>query len=410
MVCAGSNLRVGTSFQATEISVGTREGWVGAVDWPLAHPGEDLVPESPLQSQEGRCWCSSESTHDCSSGEWWQQAPADDGLRWRQANDEANASKRWWHTVNKTASDTQDGKRCNDEQSLLRCVSDVQQRRCNVQRACCSHWRAVTTKVDAATSHLLHVPRPPPATEHFANGADACPHGSTRRSSQRCLCIALEPWHQLQQWLRTSRSISTQFQRSSVVLFQQRIHAHDALRSRRLRHCFRARVRSFHFRSDLVTSSPSRLKSTTVRKWRTNTVNAHRHWHQLELMARDMLENAVRSQQLDCGRDADRSFPEFPPLVRGGAPKLPANEWETKAVGQNSVQNCETIRRFTTTRLHPIQWNRNRITYRVLVTYYGDCFRPIRNELSYHFHNLNTYRLRPKIQKCLPENSLTVFL
>jgi len=50
----GSDLRAWATLQAAEVLIGARERRTGASDRPVADSGEDLVPESPLQGQEGR--------------------------------------------------------------------------------------------------------------------------------------------------------------------------------------------------------------------------------------------------------------------------------------------------------------------------------------------------------------------
>jgi len=48
----GSDLRAGASLQRAEVPVGAGARSAGEHDRPVADPGEDLVPESPLQGQE----------------------------------------------------------------------------------------------------------------------------------------------------------------------------------------------------------------------------------------------------------------------------------------------------------------------------------------------------------------------
>jgi len=49
----GSDLRAGASVRRAEVPVGAGEGPAGTDDRAVADPGQDLVPEPPLQGQEG---------------------------------------------------------------------------------------------------------------------------------------------------------------------------------------------------------------------------------------------------------------------------------------------------------------------------------------------------------------------
>ena len=54
MMALGSDLWAGTSLQAAEVPVGARERSAGTPGRPLAHAGENMVPEPSIQGQERR--------------------------------------------------------------------------------------------------------------------------------------------------------------------------------------------------------------------------------------------------------------------------------------------------------------------------------------------------------------------